>query len=61
MSNAEFLECADRSIRRAFERLVEQRRKSGDPIVVQRNGRVVFLKPSPLPFEEWEEMPTGEF
>ncbi len=39
-----------------FARLVEDRRRTGEPLVVMRNGRVVHLKPSPLPVEQWEEV-----
>ncbi len=50
------LERLDLAAKATFEKLIADRRRTGDPLVVMRNGKVVHLKPSPLPVEQWEEI-----
>jgi len=46
----------DLAMQATWARVIDDHRRSGLPLVVMRNGRVVHLKPSPRPVEEWEEI-----
>jgi hypothetical protein len=59
--NLPLLARAEMAMREAFAGVIQERRQSGGLLVISRNGRVVHLKPSDLPFERWEEVenPNG--
>jgi hypothetical protein len=50
-------ERAERAMREAYADVIADHRRSGLPLVVLRDGRVVHLQPSPLPVEQWQEVP----
>jgi hypothetical protein len=52
---------AEMAMKEAVQGVIEDHRRSGLPFVSWRDGRVVHLKPSPLPVEQWEEIenPNG--
>ncbi len=43
-------------MKRAVAGVVEQHRRTGLPLAVLRHGKVVHLKPSARPVEQWEEI-----
>jgi len=51
---------AERALKRAVAKLVEERRRLGEPIVTWRDGKVVKLKPEAVLRESRAQYPARE-
>jgi hypothetical protein len=53
---------ADRALKRAVAKVIEEHRRNGIPIAIWRDGKVVAIPPDPIMVREpqSEYIPTGE-